>query len=79
MARFIIFTYQDWEASGGLHDAVEDENGVKVFKSEEQIQVFLTECHADNVQIVDVDKLEIIEEYEYIWADYFISGHYEKI
>ena len=72
--RLIAFAFYNYEADGGLRDAIHNEfydtdSGIKVFDSEEDIIKFLNdnEIHKDKIQIVDMDTLEIIANYFFAW------------
>ncbi len=81
--KLIAFSYEDYEAEGGMSDVIGDETeeyGYKVFESEEEIIEYVQKHPVDNIQIVSLVTLRIISEYSYIRdADNCLKGHYEKI
>ena len=82
--KLIVFAFKDYETEGGWYDILEDEDGVKIFESEKEVIKYMESQpeieRQDNLQIIDIDKLKTISEYNYIWdgRDHE-EGHYKRM
>ena len=71
--RLIGFVTDHWEASGGMHDALEEDGNIMLFNSEaecvEYVRTTPIFCSSsisnpDNLEIWDMDTLRVVGKYE---------------